>query len=166
LTVAGSSTPAAPAAPAILFVVHSRSGGTARLCDAAVAGARDAVDGGVEIVVREALDATADEVVAAAGIVLATPANFGYMSGGMKEFFDRNFSACVDLTVGRPYALIVKATTDGSGAVQSVERIVAGLQWRAIAPATVVMGEISVDHLAAVGEVGATMAAGLEAGIF
>ena len=48
---------------------------------------------GVEVVVRPALEATADDVLAADGYLLATPANFGYMSGALKHFFDSTFLA-------------------------------------------------------------------------
>jgi len=60
----------------------------------------------------------------------------------------------------------VKASTDGSGAVRSVERIVAGLKWRQVLPPLVVTGTIGDDHLEAARDLGSTMAAGLEAGIF
>ncbi|WP_447646451.1 hypothetical protein [Nocardioides zeae] len=38
-----------------------------------------------------ALEATAGDVLAADGIVLGTSANFGYMSGALKHFFDTTF---------------------------------------------------------------------------
>jgi hypothetical protein len=65
-----------------------------------------------------------------------------------------------------PYALYVKASSDGDGAVRSVERIVAGLRWKAIAPPLVVTGDLTPDDLDRAQELGATMAAGLEAGMF
>ena len=40
-------------------------------------------------------------------------------------------------------------TTDGSGAVRSVERIVTGLKWRAVQPALVVTGTVGPEDLAA-----------------
>ena len=45
------------------------------------------------MVVRPALEATADDVLAADGYLLGTPANFGYMSGALKHFFDSTFLA-------------------------------------------------------------------------
>ena len=99
-------------------------------------------------------------------IVLGTPENFGYMSGALKDFLERIYYEVVDETQGRPYALYVKASTDGSGAVRSVERIVAGLKWRAALPPLVVTGALDDDHFTAARELGLTLAAGLEAGIF
>ncbi|MHB1509217.1 MAG: hypothetical protein ACYCST_00280 [Acidimicrobiales bacterium] len=48
----------------------------------------------------------------------------------------------------------------------SVERIVAGLRWRRVLPVLAVVGEIEASHMAAARELGASMAAGLELGIF
>ena len=61
------------------------------LADAVVAGAHDDAIEGVEVVVRPALEASAGDVLAADGFLLGTPANFGYMSGALKHFFDTIF---------------------------------------------------------------------------
>jgi hypothetical protein len=50
--------------------------------------------------------------------------------------------------------------------VQSVERIVTGLKWRAIAPPLVVQGDVDQRALDAAHELGQTLAAGLDAGLF
>ena len=133
---------------------------------AVVAGATSEDIDGVDVVVKRAFDADADDVRACDAIVLGTPENFGYMSGALKDFLERIYYEVVDETQGRPYALYVKASTDGSGAVRSVERIVAGLKWRAALPPLVVTGALDDDHVTAARELGLTLAAGLEAGIF
>jgi multimeric flavodoxin WrbA len=150
----------------LLVVYHSRSGGTQALTDAIVAGATNADISGVEVVVKRAFDADAADVRGADAVLLGTPENFGYMSGALKDFFERIYHELLDETPGRPYALYVKASTDGSGAVRSVERIVTGLKWRAVQPALVVTGTVGPEDLAAAEELGLTVAAGLEAGIF
>jgi len=150
----------------LLVVYHSMSGGTQAMTDAVVAGATDDAISGVHVVVQRAFDTVPDDVRQCNGIILGTPSNFGYMSGALKDFFDRVFYEVVDDTPGRPYALYVKASTDGDGAVRSVERIVAGLRWKAIAPPLVVTGDLRPDDLDRCHELGATMAAGLEAGMF
>ena len=47
-----------------------------------------------------------------------------------------------------------------------VERIVAGLRWRRVLPVLEIVGEIEAAHLDAARELGGSMAAGLELGIF
>jgi multimeric flavodoxin WrbA len=160
-------TAAAPALPLRLLVVfHSRSGGTAAMADAVVAGANDDAIEGVEVYVRDAFDTTVDDVRSCNGIVLGTPENFGYMAGAVKDFFERVYYPLLEETPGLPYALFVKASTDGEGAVRSVERIVAGLRWKLVAPPVVVAGDLGPGDLERCRELGAMIAAGLEAGLF
>ena len=150
----------------LLVVFHSRSGSTAALRDAVVDGAAEGGGDTVECRVRHAFDADVDDVLWADGVLLGTPANFGYMSGALKDFLERIYHPCLEVTVGLPYALFVKGETDVAGAVTSVERIVAGLRWRAVLPPVVVIGEVKPSDLARARELGATVAAGLDAGIF
>jgi multimeric flavodoxin WrbA len=156
----------APAAKHLLVVYQSRSGSTSTLCEAVVAGATEAAGDAVERRVLHGLDAGVDDVEWADAIILGTPANFGYMSGILKDFLERIYHPCLDRTVGTPYTAFVKGSTDAAGAVTSIERIVAGLRWRQILPPLVVVGDIGSGHLEAAFELGATVAAGLDAGIF
>ncbi|HUZ44106.1 MAG TPA: hypothetical protein VMU63_06845 [Acidimicrobiales bacterium] len=153
----------------LLIVRHSRSGSTDRLVDAFVGGVQMAtqeIEAAPRLEVKGCFDTEAADVLGAAAIVLATPANFGYMSGAMKDFFERVFHPCLDHTVGRPYALMVKGDTDTSGAVTSVERIVAGLRWKSVLPHLSVVGDITDANLAAAAEMGSALTAGLAEGLF
>ena len=152
--------------PRLLIVFHSRSGGTAAMTEAVLAGATDDAIEDVEVVRRGAFDTTVDDVRACNALIIGTPENFGYMSGAIKDFFERIYYELLDETPGLPYALYVKASTDGEGAVRSIERIVAGLKWKAVVPPFVVVGDLEPEHLEQCRELGATVAAGLEAGMF
>lgn len=121
---------------------------------------------GIEVVQAAALEATAADVMAADGYLLGTPENFGYMSGALKHFFDSVYYDCLDRTRGRPYGLFVRAGNDGTGAVRAVEPLVTGLGWKAVAPPVVAVGELADHHLEACQELGMTLAAGLELGIY
>jgi multimeric flavodoxin WrbA len=136
------------------------------MADAVVDGATDDAIEGVEVVRRGAFDTAVDDVRACNALIIGTPENFGYMSGAIKDLFERIYYELLDETPGLPYALFVKASTDGEGAVRSVERIVAGLKWKAVVPPLVVVGDLVPDHLDRCRELGATVAAGLEAGMF
>ena len=155
-----------PEAPRLLVVWHSASGGTRDLVEAAVEGATDpmiaeALGSAVDVRVMGALEAGAEDVMAADGYLLATPENFGYMSGALKDFFDRTYYPCLEHTRGRPYGLLVKAGGDGLGAVGAVVPLAAGLEWRAVLEPLVVRGDVTADHLAAARELGGSLAAGL-----
>jgi multimeric flavodoxin WrbA len=149
------------AAQRLLVVSHSQTGGTTALVEAFVAGARDDLIEGVDVIERDALAATPDDVLAADAVVLATPENFGYMSGALKYFFDHIYEPCRELTRGRPYALIIKARDDGQGALRSIEPIVTGMAWRAMRPPLIVLGPVRQADLEAASELGMTVAAEL-----
>lgn len=114
---------------------------------------------GVELVERPALTATALDVLEADGYVLGTPANLGSMSGALKHFFDTTFYPCLGTTERRPWGLYVHGNNDVDGAVDAVERIVAGLGWRAVAEPVRVIGPPRREDLDACWNLGATVAA-------
>ena len=150
----------------LLIVANQPSGNTQRLSEAVVRGASDERIEGVEILFRDPLSAHADDVLACDGIIIGTTENFGYMSGLIKDFFERIYYPCLEKTEGLPYALYVRAGNDGSGAENAVERIVTGLRWSAIAPALVLKGDYQTHFEDDCEELGMLMAAGLEAGVF
>lgn len=158
----------------LLVVHHSPTRSMQALTDAVVAGASlDEIEG-VDVVVRHALEATADDVLAADGYVLGTPANFGYMSGALKHFFDSTFlqiggaldpsgaaGESAGTTAGRSFGLYVHGRYDTTGAVRSVTSIVGALGWRQAFEIVEVMGDIDDAQLERAQELGATLAAAL-----
>ena len=154
-----------------LLIVHHAPTATVRaLADAVVAGAHDDAIEGVEVVVREALEARAADVLAADGYLLGTPANFGYMSGALKHFFDTIFleaggALADDGSAGaadggrKPFGLWVHGRYDTTGAVRSVESIVHALGWRQSAEVLAVLGDVGTAEREAAYELGGTLAA-------
>lgn len=150
----------------LLIVYHTQSGTTSRMADAVIRGASSEDVEGVNVRVKSALEADADDLLWADGFILGTPENFGYMSGAMKYFLDRVYYDCIDKVNGRPYALFVRAGNDGSGAINSLRRILNGLAVREVQEPVLIAGEFEEARLAECEELGLTMAAGLEAGVF
>lgn len=148
----------------LLIVYHSQSGNTARLAAAVAAGAR-AIDE-TETVLKRAFDTGIDDLLACQGLILGTPENFGYMSGALKDFFDRTYYPAEGRTVALPYAVFVSAGNDGRGAVREIERIALGYQWKRVAEAVIARQGVSDDDLARCGELGATLAAGIAFGLY
>lgn len=156
--------------PTLLVVHHSPTASVAALTEAVLGGATDDAVEGVEVVVRPALEARADDVLAADGILLGTPANFGYMSGALKHFFDTVFlgvggALADDGSAGsagggrKPYGLFVHGRYDTAGAVRSVQSIVGALPWRQAAPVLEVLGEVGETEREQAHELGGTLAA-------
>jgi multimeric flavodoxin WrbA len=146
------------------------------LLDSVLAGASDPEINGVEMVVRPALEATADDVLEADGYILGTPANFGYMSGALKHFFDSTFLAIggaldasggagdsAGITNKRPFGLFVHGRYDTTGAVRSVLSIIQALGWRQVHEVLDVMGDVGSEQLDAAYQLGATVAANVMA---
>ena len=136
------------------------------MADAVIAGATSDDVEAVDVRVRNAFDADADDLRWAEALILGTPENFGYMSGALKDFFDRTYYSVINETQGLPYALFIKAGSDGEGALRSIERLVTGLKWKAVLPPLIVTGELTDDDLERCHELGLTLAAGLEAEVF
>lgn len=151
--------------PRLLIVSHCPSPNTRLLTEAAIEGACHP-DIEIDVVVKPPLEAGPEDVLAADAILLGTTENFGYMSGAMKDFFDRVYYPCLEHTEGRPYALFVRAGNDGSGAKNSIERIVTGLKWRPIQPPLIMAGAFRSEFKEQCQQLGMTLAAGLEAGIY
>lgn len=150
----------------LLIVAHSPSANTRRLLDAVLAGARHPEIEGVDVRSVAPLDAGPDDVLAAQALILGTTENLGYMSGALKDFFDRTYYPCLEKTQGLPYALYVRAGHDGTGTRRAVESIATGLRWRAVQEPLICRGEFSEAFVGQCEELGTAMAAGLEAGIF
>ncbi|TGN64981.1 flavodoxin family protein [Nocardioides eburneiflavus] len=156
--------------PRLLVVHHSPTPSVAALTEAVVAGASDDSIEGVEVVVRPALEAGAGDVLDADAYLLGTPANFGYMSGALKHFFDTIFleaggaltddgSAAAGGGGKKPYGLYVHGRYDTTGAVRSVQSIVGALPWRQAAPVLEVLGDVGEEQREAAYELGGTLAA-------
>lgn len=95
-------------------------------------------DGPLDIVMKEACDTQAADMLDADGYLFCAPENLAALSGAMKEFFDRNYYSVLDRLNGRPYALMIAAGSDGSAAARQAERICTGWRLRQIAPTLIV----------------------------
>ena len=150
----------------LLIVAHAPSENTRKLCDAALRGAESP---GIENVSARwvaPLEATPEDVLGADAIILGTTENLGYMSGALKDFFDRCYYPVLEEKQGLPCALYIRAGHDGTGTQRAVETIVTGLRWNWAQDPLVLRGEWQPKFVEQVEELGLYMAAGLDSGIF
>ena len=150
----------------LLIVGHVPSPNTQRLRDSVEDGARSLDSGGIAVLALSPFDTMPDDVKGASALVLGTTENLGYMSGGLKDFFDRCYYPCLEETQALPYALYIRAGLDGTGTRRAVESIAGGLRWRAVNEPLLLKGEWQDTFADEARELGMFMAAGLEAGIF
>jgi len=159
----------------LLIVYHSMTGGSRQMAEAAAKGAREHE---VEVRVFQARVATADDLLDADGYIFVTPENLASMSGVMKDFFDRTFYPALDRIIGRPYATLVCAGSDGENAVRQIARICTGWKLKAVSEPLIVCTHaqtpekilaqktIGEDDLKRCEEIGGGIAAGLALGIY
>lgn len=150
----------------LLLVHHSQTGSTAALAQAVLDGARDPAIGGVELRVASPLAADAEDLRWADAVILGTPENFGYMSGALKDLFDRTFYACENKVDAKPYAVFVCAGNDGTGAVFNIDRICTGLKLKKVCEPVIARKVNTPELVEQARELGATLAAGVAFGIF
>ena len=151
--------------PRLLIVYHSQTGNTKAMAEAARQGATDPLIEGVDVRLKTVADAGAADLLAAQGLLLGTPENFGYMSGGMKDFLDRTFYPVEGKLRPLPYAVFISAGNDGEGALRAIRRIAGGYPFVEVQDPIIARGDVE-PHLPACRELGMTLAAGLEAGVY
>ena len=155
----------------LLIVYHTQFGATAQMAEAARDGALTIDD--VDTLFVRAADAGVAELLAADALLIATSENFGGMAGMVKDFLERTYYPCEGRLEGRPYAVLVCAGTDGTGAMREVDRVATGWRLNKAHPGLIHKSGVTArsvivpeDVLAQCREIGATLAAGVAAGIY
>ncbi len=150
----------------LLIVSHTPSANTQRLTEAVYHGASHPDFDSIEVKLTQPLQTTAEDVLECDAILLGTTENFGYMSGAMKDFFDRIYYPCLEQTEALPYSIFIRAGIDGTGTKQAMEKIITGLRWKPAHETVILQGDYQTSFLQKAEELGMTIAAGLDAGIF
>lgn len=148
----------------ILIVYHSQSGSTRNLANAVYDGVT--LEEYVECRKVQAMEAGMADLLWCDAVIFGTPENLGYISGGLKDFFDRTFYPAESYKLNKPYGLFISAGNDGSGAVRQLQRIVSGYPLKKVIDPVIIKGEVNSRALEQCSELGQTIAAGLTMGIF
>jgi multimeric flavodoxin WrbA len=148
----------------ILIVYHSQTGKTQKMAQAVYEGAKSIE--GVEVILKKAADATLEDLLTADGFALGTPENFGYMSGMVKDFFDRTYYGAQEKVFRKPFAVFISAGNDGMGALRAIERIALGYKFKTVFQPVIAKGDVTKEILTQCVELGATIAGGCQMGIY
>jgi multimeric flavodoxin WrbA len=148
----------------ILIVYHSQTGRTEKMAHAVAGGAKSIE--GVEVILRKAGDATLENLLTADGLAVGTPENFGYMSGMVKDFFDRTFYGAQEKAFRKPFVVFISAGNDGTGALRAVERIALGYKFKTVFKPVIAKGAITEEIVNQCFELGATIAGGCQMDIY
>lgn len=149
----------------LLVVAHAPSPNTLRMVEAVLEGAASPDIEAVQTRWIPPLEAGPEDVLGADALILGTTENLGYMSGALKDFFDRSYYPCLEKTQGLPYAVFIRAGHDGTGTRRAIESIATGLRWRQSQAPLLCRGEFNEQFIDQCRELGLYMAAALEAGI-
>ena len=120
----------------------------------------------LEIVAHNAINVDYKLISESSAIIIGTTENLGYMSGIIKDFFDRNYYKCLDKTNGLPHAIYIRAGHDGTSTEINLKKIITGLKWKEIQKPLILKGVWRNDFKKECFNLGATIAAGLDANIY
>lgn len=150
----------------ILIVYHSQSGNTQKMAQKAALGAQSI--GGVAVSLKKAAEATLQDLLSCHGLVIASPEYFGYMAGMVKDFFDRTYDGARGKKeiFKKPFAVLISAGNDGTGALNHIERICLGYQFKKILAPVLIKGPVDGESLTQCETLGKTIAAGCREGIY
>jgi multimeric flavodoxin WrbA len=150
----------------ILIIYHSQTGNTEKMAREVAKGVLT-VENSI-VTLKRADEAGLQDLLECDGLALGSPEYFGYMSGLLKDFFDRTYEAARGRReiFKKPYAAFISAGNDGTGALSSIERICLGYPLKKVYGAVVARGGVGREELAGCELLGATLAAGCEAGIY
>ena len=150
-------------------MAHTPSENTKALTTALVKGARHSDIEHVNTRLCSPFDCDAKDVLNCDGLILFTTENFGYMSGALKDFFERIYYPCLDdptRNEGKPFALVIRAGLDGTGTDIAVHKITTGLKWKEVQELTLCKGDFDKNFIQQCEQLGLTIAAGLDHDIF
>jgi len=149
----------------LLIISHAPSPNTVRLQESVMHGV-DSIDlTQTKVRLLSPFKATTDDVFASDAIILGTPENLAYMSGALKDFFDRCYNDCLEETQGMPCASFIRAGHDGTGTIRALKTIATGLKWRWVQEPLVLRGEYLIEFEKQCFDLGAAMACALDQGI-
>jgi multimeric flavodoxin WrbA len=148
----------------LLIVYHSQSGNTELLSRAVEEGALS--EKSICAPRVSALEVGVDDLKNCRVLVICSPEYFGYMAGAIKDMFDRTYEKVREHMAGKSYCVVICAGNDGTGALLSIERIIAGLKMKKVQEPLISRGPVSAETLAKGRELGHTLAAGMTFGIY
>lgn len=137
--------------PTLLIVHHSPSRSTTAIADLVIDAARDAathvnqealLDEALAVEVVNPLEPSVEQLREADALIFGTTANFGYISGALKHYFDSTFMHIGEDLRGIPMSWWIRGGYDVTGARKAMASITTGYGWSPTVPPVEFTGEI------------------------
>ena len=90
----------------LTIIANTPSINTEILLNQTALGAKS-ISNSIDVQYYEASQADHNCILNSSGIIIGTTENLGYMSGLIKDFFDRIYYECIEKTNGLPYAIYI-----------------------------------------------------------
>ena len=95
---------------------------------------------------QDAVQTNALDTLSADAIILGTTENLGYMSGALKDFFDRTYNETIEKKEGLPCAIYIRAGIVAPER-RAIESIISGQKWRLVQAPLIFRGEWNEDFV-------------------
>lgn len=139
----------------VLIVYHSLGGNTRAAARAVAEGARSVE--GTEVILKQASEATEDDLVSCAAIAVGSYDAFSYMAGALKDFFDRTYYPTMDKVTDKPCGIFL--THGGGGkALDSMVKMCQTFKFKQVAEPVSVKGRPDAQAQAQLIALGAKLA--------
>jgi multimeric flavodoxin WrbA len=149
----------------LLVVFHTPSDNTSKMCNSVARAAKQYEATDFKVIIKTPFEANAEDVLNCDAIILGTTENLGYMSGALKDFFDRIYYPCLEKKQGLPVAAIIRAGNDGTGTQRALETILTGLRWRWVQGPLICKGNWNENFLIECAELSEGISIALEQGM-
>ena len=150
----------------LLIIAHAPSPNTQKIVQSCQRAVEAAELEQTKLIFLSPFDAHPEDTQKADAIIFFTPENLAYMSGALKDYFDRNYYPCLELTQGKPCAAIIRAGQGGGeGTKKALETITTGLRWRWVQEPLILRGEWQEGFATEAYELTQAMAVAVDSGI-
>jgi len=139
----------------VLVVYHSVTGNTRAMAQAVADGAKEVA--GVEVLLKEADQISASDIINADAVAFGSPTYFSYMAGAVKAIFDKAYLSRSQIR-GKPFAAFASGGGGEMKSVQSIESVAASCGLRKVCEGIAVGGMPTESESQDCHRLGATLA--------
>jgi multimeric flavodoxin WrbA len=142
----------------VLIVYSTQTGNTEEMAKAIAEGAKSVKDS--TVIIKKAADATDRDLISCDAVAFGSPTMFGYISGALKDFFDRTLIQCREQTKDKPYCTFTNSGMGKRKALDVLDGIALAYSLKKVSEGVMSKGKPTQDDLAELKAVGKKLAGG------